>query len=379
MKKTILFFLLMAGTASLLPAQSNIPDASEMLFNTPPSGKANAVFSFYLPNKRRLMVEFTNISQINFLPDADSLVQAAAKLLLPLKDSLKADGMVRRVDMVMTSNFPRIRIINHPEFSNSFTVRENELLQLKVNQDTIRIIGYAKTGKMVNFSVDGEIQKRDFGGQFVITLILDNVEDISSLPANTVEQCLTLLKPKISSYANTGKSFLGGSLEFRADFNMRTGQMFSPANGRFIRVRERSFEPYIGFSYQYVRGAFVPGLQLGYRYNYSNAYSKNSFRLYQELETFFSRDSNQKLQIDKNEFVVFQFSQVEKSKTNQLSLAGNFTLGYLYQRRGEWYEPHTFKLGLPILTSKHISIEPQFVFNGWFKNMSPAIKIVFHF
>src|ERR1700733_5623470 len=111
MKKAILFFLLFAGTVTLLHAQFELPDATETLFNSPKPGKANAVFTFFLPNNRRVLLEFTYISQTQYLPNLDSLVQAAAKMLTPLKDSLKADGMVRRVDMVLANDVPKIRII----------------------------------------------------------------------------------------------------------------------------------------------------------------------------------------------------------------------------------------------------------------------------
>lgn len=381
MKKKILLFLLLAGTATVLPAQNqDLPDMSQNLFNSPEPGKANAVFRFYYGDKKRVFLEFTRISMVNHLPDMDSLVRTAVMLLEPLKDSLKSDGMVRRVDIVMTDHLPKIRIVNHPELSNSYTVKDNELFQLKVNQDTVRIIGYAKTGYESSIIVNGEKQLKDLGGEFIITLLLDNIADITTLPPNTIAECLSVLKPKIQRFTESripnNSNWL---LNYNASFNMATKTMFSPSNGRFINIREAAFQPVIGFSLQHVRGSFVPGFYAGLQLNSDNQFFKNSLRLFAELETNFSRDGNNKLTMNVNRFIYLQFFQTEKSKSEKMALCGNITFGYLFKRMGDLYEPHTFKLGLPILKSKHLSIEPQFTFNGFFKNFSPSIKFCLNF
>jgi hypothetical protein len=145
MKKMILFFLLFAGTGKFLHAQTERKTVYDMIFDSPQPGQSAATFLFHFPNQKTVKLEFSYISQVQYLPNLDSLVRVAIALLEPLKDSLKADGIVRRVDLSLTNATPKIRIVSHPEFSNSYTIKNKELLQLKVNQDTIRIIGFASS------------------------------------------------------------------------------------------------------------------------------------------------------------------------------------------------------------------------------------------
>lgn len=383
MKKTILFFLLIAGAGDVLRSQSiDLPHMSESLFDNPPPGKSNAQFTFYLTNRKRVMLELEYISQAEYLPDLDSLVRAASLLLLPLKDSLKADGMVRRVDLVLTNNIPKIRILSHPEYSNSYTMKDNELMQLKINQDTIRIIGMSKSRTMWTvIGADGKKSLKDRSGSFALTLILNNVEDIAGFEPDAFAKCLATLKPKIDKfYQRDGPN--SPPYSYRAAFFMPTGKMFSPFNVSYIPSYSNGRQPLsgiIGFSMTAVRGSIIPSIEAGFSFNRNNNYFTNSFRVYFESQFFFSRDATNKLTIDRNTFGVVQFMQnTKRANENTLSLEGSISFGYLLRRTGNWYEPNTFRIGLPVLKNKHLSIEPYVVFNGWFKNASPGIKLTFH-
>ena len=156
--------------------------------------------------------------------------------------------------------------------------------------------------------------------------------------------------------------------------------MFSPVSRNYDVTGLEKFTPLLGFSMTAVRGSFVPSIQAGFGFNKVNNYFTNSYRFYVEGQYFFSRGADNKLTIDQNSFVGFQFMQSsKKSSGNALAFEGSVSLGYLFRRSGEWYEHNTWKIGLPVLKNKHLSIEPQLVFDGWFKHMSPSIKFSFNF
>ncbi len=381
MKKHFLFFLLAAGTAFSLPAQNySQPLITQRVFDTPEPGKSGCVFKFYFPDKKMVMLELTKISMLPHLPDLDSMIRVTSQILDPLKDSLQNDGMVRRVDVLLNNSFPNIRLLNHQEFSNTYTVKDKELLLLKMNQDTLRIIGYANTGYQNKIIQDGETVLSEMTAKFSVTITLDNINDLSKIPGNMMEQCLAVLTPQVSRFLKVDNNFFNWKYNFAASFSMRTGKMFSPANGRFIQISERGFEPVLGFSTQYSRGFFAPGFFAGYQLNFGNNYFRNSFRLFMETQFLFSRDSVNRLKTDPNSFITLQFRQFEKTKeSNHLNFVANLSLSYLFKRSGNWYEPQTFRLGLPVFANRHFSIEPELVFNNFFKNVSPGIRFVLHF
>ena len=115
MKKIILFFLLTTGTGALLHAQFDLPDPVDNVFNNPKSGRGNASFTFIVSQHVRVLLDLHYISQVENLPNLDSMLRVAITTLAPLQDSLKADGMVRRLDIVLNNEIPKIRLLSHPE------------------------------------------------------------------------------------------------------------------------------------------------------------------------------------------------------------------------------------------------------------------------
>lgn len=381
MKKVFFLFLFITGTSTFLQAQiRDLPNRSESLFDNPPPGRSNALFTFYLSNNIRVILELDYITQLEQLPNLDSLFKEGITKLGSLSDSLKADGIVRRVDIVLTDAIPKIRIINHPEFSNTYTIKDDELMQLKVNQDTIRIIGASKSRAKWNVvDMNGKKTVQERTSKFTITIILNNISDAFSLPPDAFKNCVTSLTPQVENfYKRDGLNT--PPYKYSASFNMRTGKMFSPASISYIPTGNEKISGILGFSLTAVRGNVSPSIEAGIAFNRSNQYFNNSFRFYIEKQYFFSRDINNKLTISPNTFGVFQFCQSEKRLTgNSLAFAGNLSLGYLFSRKGNWYEKNTWRIGLPVLKNRHISIEPQLVFNGWFKNLSPSLKFSFNF
>lgn len=381
MKKLFILFLLITGTGTTLLAQSReLPNRTETLFDNPPPGKSNAQFSFYLSNNIRILFECEYISQLEHIPDLDSLVKQAISLLNPLADSLKEDGTVRRVDIVLTDAIPKIRIISHKQFSNTYTIKDDELLQLKVNQDTIRIIGVSKSRVKWNvIGADGKKTEQDRYSNIFVTIVLNNISELSALPFDALKNCMSSLQPKVESfYKRDGRNSL--PYKYQASFNMRTGRMFSPVDVSYIPTGHERISGILGFSLNATRGTIAPAVEAGIAFNKTNNFFSTSFRFYIERQYFFSRDISNKATISPNTFGVFQIWQSEKRSTgNSLAFSGNLSVGYLFSRKGNWYEPNTWRLGLPVLKNRHIAIEPQLVFNNFFKNVSPSIKISFNF
>jgi len=47
--------------------------------------------------------------------------------------------------------------------------------------------------------------------------------------------------------------------------------------------------------------------------------------------------------------------------------------------RGNWFEPNTFKFSLPGVRNYTLQVEPEFYFNGFFKNFSPSLRFSLFF
>jgi hypothetical protein len=121
--KHVILVLLLAAYGTALRAQITLPsNQTESIFNYPKPGTAKATFYFWYPKNNRVVLEMTDVRQLNLIPNLDSLVQEAFQSIKTLKDSFKNDGLTRRMDYIAAKSMPpQIRIITHPAKSESFS------------------------------------------------------------------------------------------------------------------------------------------------------------------------------------------------------------------------------------------------------------------
>jgi hypothetical protein len=391
MKKGILFFLLIAGTVSAVHAQNRYPfyefepgrSEADLRFNSPRPGKAKANFHFFNVNSNgiRFTLELYTIKQLYRVPNFDSILTVAKSNLKVLADSLKEDGIQRRVDVIVSQkSVPQIRITNHNTAPSTFAIKNGELNVLKTGQDTLRIMVWVPTGEK-QYVYDGDMKRAGDMNEtrpVFLTFILNNISDIYLLTDDMVDKCLQRLKQDISEqYVNSNPAYAS----YTAYYNLKTSKMFSPSKIKHIKWGQYRDElvPNIYGSLQFARGSFVPSMAAGLRYsNYRNRSQINRFFLMWDPYFFFSKDANNRVVTDRNDFITFRYTETE-AKQQPFDYVGNFSLGYLVGRKGDWFEKNTFKFGLPAVRSGWLQLEPEFYFNNFFKNFSPTIKLTIHY
>jgi hypothetical protein len=378
MKKLFFSFLLLAGTGVAMHAQTaSFSTQTESIFNYPKPGSTKVNFYFWYQKNNRVVLEMNDVRQLNLIPNLDSLVQAAFHAIKPLKDSFKNDGLVRRIDYMISSTLPpQIRITTHPRQGESFSYYKEELVSTKIEKDTLRIrINVPKPQPVNKMPKQGV-----FIQSFVIMLLVDNFDDLTAFPTNALEECVKRVKKDLGKNLTTSKNLTSN---FRAYYNMQTDKMFSPLKPKYMSWgKKEAFEPTVQLGLQYARGSFVPSAGAGLQYRFSDGiYSQNFIRAYWEPYFFFSRDDNNKLVTDRNDFITLRYTVLflkEKPKT-KITTSGNISLSYLVGRRGSWFESNTFKVGTPGFMAGSLMFEPEFFFNNAFRNFSPSLKMTLMF
>jgi hypothetical protein len=390
MRKMILIFLLIAGTGITLSAQNRYyylepyTTASDASFSPTRPGKARVNFHFYgINNAARITLELISITQLEHLPNLDSILNIARNPLRQISDSLKQDAINRRVDMVTEATGPiQLRITSYANRPTAFVIRGGELNLLKTESDTLRIKFTVPTGRKVNyFEVGGTSNKRAELAPAFITIVVNNFDEIQSLPQDIMHSCITLLQQEIThGYVSKGST----SARYTAFYNLKTNKRLSPGKKKWIRYGNYRNElvPNIYGSLQFARGNFAPSMAAGLRFsNYQSSVSTMRWYLMWEPYFFFRRDVANKLITERNDFITFRFieSDADDRRKGSFEYVGNFSIGYLAYRKGEWFEKNTWKLGLPGVRSGWLQLEPEFYFNNFFRNFSPTLKLTLHY
>lgn len=338
---------------------------TENTFNNPRPRSLRNNFDFLLANGNRLTLEFSNITQLQSLVNVDSLVAEVWKQLAPMHDSLKKPLVNRRVDFNVSDKGSQFRIVEHEAPGITYKYLNNELVQTKVEQDTLRI-----RLNTPSQNVMGAIAKPYF-----VMLVLNNISDVENLPENGLNAGIELLRNDVAP--SLAKKQTQQYRTYYAMYDMKALKRISPQReNHFGYGSKRSLEPYVQLGVQYLRGAWAPssgvGLQITNGYYNSN---RQMFRLYWEPYFFFSRNASNNLITERNDFITFKYNEVRQRPNNFPTLHLNFSAGYLINRKGTWFEANSFKFALPGYAMRNVTIEPEFHFNKLFKNFSPSLRL----
>jgi hypothetical protein len=381
MKKLIVLMLLTSitghssaqydRTANLIPSTN-----TERIFNNPAPGKLQKRFEFLLGKGNKMVLELTNINQIDQLVNPDSLVSKVWSALQPFYDSLSKPLTSRRIDYIYAGVDEKVRISEYAQPAEIFRIKDNGITQLKMEQDTLRIKLYTK-GKTITI-------KNQSGNTFLlhpyfIMLVLNNISDVASLSTDELSKGMALLRDDLNKNEKVLKTKASYS-RYYALYNVQTGKRISPAKGNIAWGKRKELIPFIPVGMQYVRGEWVPSTGVGGEWKTTNGNATRYFRLYWEPLFHFSRNADNKLTTDVNSFVAFKYTENTKEPTSKnLIFAVNFSAGYLVDRQGELFEKNTIKFSLPGFQMKNVLLEPEFVFNKLFKDFSPSLKLSLYF
>lgn len=376
--KKLCILLLLAAIGKTLPAQVtyyyNPPPVSETMFNSPLPGTAGTRFDFILPHNNRMIVEVHRLAHLQQLPDLDSLFKKIWADLKPIYDSLSDPLMVHRVDYLGYGTDTRIRIKKYPPRGTYYSYKDDELVQLKVDQDTLRFKGYID--KTVN--VRGRAIQFAFN-YYTVTLVLNNISDVTRIPDGMLASGIKLLLPDLGPSIKKSPNKTNYNFYYAA-YDLSTGKRVSPVRLDNLEFgKKHGFAPYAQVAIQYARGAWVPSAGAGIEYYYNKMkYSKFAMRLIWEPHFYFQRDDKDKVVLQRNDFITLRFQSMFKNSVpgNNFEFNQNFSFGALIHREGDLFEKGTFKFGLPGLQTKNILLEPEFFFNDFFRHFSPSLKLL---
>ncbi|MBS1640066.1 MAG: hypothetical protein JST94_11580 [Bacteroidetes bacterium] len=384
MKKITLYFLLLAGTGKTLYAQNNFgiynPQLnSESIFNTPKPGGLLNNFEFILPKGNRMMLELSSIHQLKRFPNIDSLLKKVLVDLEPFKDSINNQLSIKRIDCIVGATNNKIRIIQHQPTADYYSIKNKEVTQLKTDQDTLRIRlmlpSYVK-GVIINGEKKTELLRPCF-----VTLIVNNIDDLKNLQENYFTNAINNLLMKDLQKAFSGDKEKWESGTYYALYSIEANKRFIPDNIRhFAWGRSRGLDVAVSVGLQYAKGSWISSAAVGLSYFAKNSNgNKNSFSILYEPYFFFSKDISNNTVVNRNDFIAFAFHNEFKVYNTPKINYQNISLGYLVNRNGNWLEKNTFKFTLPGLQTKNVLLEPEFIFNDFFKNFTPSLKLSLHF
>lgn len=368
MKKVITVLMLFVSITGSLCAQTS--DKSDKAFSVPENIIINRRFYIDLEKGNKLKIELTDITDLNRILNIDSLLKIFIADITPLKDSVADPLTSKRIDYLTDEqDRKKIRFQQFQPKGSSFLVANGELASLRTEQDTINIIGIINNPPKPSQKISLTHPR-----YYHLTFYLNNVNELVSY----MNGALTEKIATIQSNVNTKwPLILGGSSRYLAKDRTISADKpkgFAAAStGDFITGM-------ITVNVQNYKNYFVPSFSVGTRLTLTNR--DRTFKwepgLYWEPHFLFAKDSLGKLRTFRNDFLTLTYGQggtKDYDPRKEFSFSAVFSLGYLINRKGNYFDKNTFRLGAGKLQLLKTTIEPSLYFNNFFKGVTPGIRI----
>lgn len=347
---------------------------SDQTFNTSPNPQLRHRFIIELDKGNSMEIRVHNKEHFLRLINIDSLIQFISTSLKPLKDSLSANELAnRRIDFTTDAGgVIRIRTRIYPPVANHYVIQKNELAALKIEQDTIVVSGFLKNNT----------ERTRFQGMYAvfpyrITFLLNNYDQLE----NYLNSSLAGIMEQIRSEWNVYKPW---SDEANRRFNLYGYySTVDPSRNRRLKniwtsEQYRTYiAPYVHIAAQGINGRFSPSVATGLEFIASQGKNENHYQLFWEPYFHFDH-SDDKNKLVRNDFITFQQTSAtyEGYDKQKIRFSQLFSAGYLVRHKGSYFEKNTFKFGLPGMRYRDVFLHPEFLFNDFFKNFQPSLKLM---
>lgn len=371
MKAIIMAMVLLISTTGSLLAQTNKTDQS---FQVPENFAFGKKFMIDLGKGNKAIVEYSDYNDIERFSNIDSILRLFIADLAPIRDSLRDAGTSKKIEQITNAGGRRkIRYQQFAPHGTSFVKEEDGLAPLKIEQDTIIIIGVVRNPPPASTRFISRYDPR----YFKLSFFLNDFEEIATMMDGRLNE-------KIKTYiAHQNEKWTKprGPVPYhlKADPSISADQPRAHFGGPGdflsfqLTVQAQNYKQY-----------FVPAFGLGSTLTLSNRERqwKHEIGLMWEPNFLFARNAQNKLETFRNDFLTLTYGQgpvKEKDPRKTTEFTGIVSIGYLIYRKGDYYERNTFRIGAGRMQVRKTSIEPGFYFHDLFRGVTPCIRILQYF
>lgn len=360
--------MLFVSIAPGLCAQSN--SVADKAFEVPSDITINRRFYINLDNGNKLTIELTDITDFERIANIDSLLKIFINDITPLKDSLSDPLTSKRIDYVTDAQGrKKIRLQQFRTNGDSYLLNNGELSSLKIVQDTINIIGIITNPPKASQKISLTHPR-----YYHLMFYLNNIGELTNYMNGMLREKITTIrnnfKDRWPTVLGTGYHYLKNDKTVTAD--KPHGETAS-STGDYITG-------YITVNVQNYKNYFVPSFSVGTRLTLSNRDRSYKWEpgLLWEPHFLFAKDAQGKLKTYRNDFLTLIYGQggtTDHNPQKEFAFSTVFSLGYLINRNGNYFERNTFRFGAGKVQFSKTTIEPSMYFNNFFKGVTPGIRI----
>ncbi len=327
-------------------------------------------FTVALDRGNTMKVDLTDMKGIENFRNIDSLLTVFISDMKPLRDSLGAELQSRRIDYLF-GNGPvkKIRISKTDPDAAYYAVKGQDHAAMKMKQDTIYLLMILPK-KLPQPGIGRTMAHHIYRVGF----LLNDLNDISGYLDGSLNDSIAIIEKE-----HSGRWALGNNEVFYLKSHPSVtakgpgGQLYA---GTTLSYR-------LSIDAQNYQNNFVPSISGGLSFIRRSYFAWKEMTVGYESHFFFAKDNAGKLKSFPNGFVTLSYgrARLKGDGSSHGHLSPFISLGYLAQRKGDFYDKHTFKLGIGNVHwgNNRIAIQPVLYFKDFFKQVTPSLRLSVNF
>ena len=375
MKQTILLALIISATGSLCAQENYARTNTDKTFE-PPANSITRRFVVDLGKGNKMQLEVSNIDDVRHIRNIDSLVKIFLHDMEPLKDSLTNELAAKRIDYAIDSmGRKKIRLQQYAPKGNSFLVDQNDVAALKIEQDTIYIMGV-----LPGSSTSVLTKKIPVTDYYRIGFFINQLAELPSYMDGRLKEKADYIANNANKHWVPQQDGTWHLLNGDASVSAKHPAGTLAGTGDFIELKA-------GINLQNYKNYFVPSFIFS-----ANVYARTLTHRYQigaawEPHFLFSKNAQGNLQTYRNDFITLLLGR-ERIHNDPRAFNGPYfsffqhlSVGYLIRSKGDFYDPHTFRVGTGLVEWQggKVKFEPLFYFHDFFKGVTPGVRVTVNF
>lgn len=343
---------------------------SDKAFEVPENIILHRKFTVDLNNGNKMQIELTDIADLDRILNIDSLLQIFLQDIAPLKDSISDPLTAKRIDYVTDAQGrKKIRLQQFQPKGASFLVDKSELASLRIEQDTINIIGI-----LVNPPKAMEKISLNDPRYYHLAFYLNNISELTALMNGKLKEKFKTIHDNINDkwplILGTASHYLKTDRDISAD---KPKGFTASSSGDFVTG-------FVTINVQNYKHYFVPSFSVGMKVTITNRVRSFKWEpgILWEPHYLFAKDSLNNLHTYRNDFLTLIYGQGgtrDRDPRKEFAFDAVVSLGYLINRKGNYFDKNTFRFGAGRIQMLKTSIEPSLYFNNFFKGVTPCIRI----
>ena len=369
MKQTFVWLMLVLSITGDLFAQ----EKSDQVFSVPGDFIFRRKFNMDLEKGNKLRMEIGDINDLSRIYNVDSILEIFVKDLGLLGDSLQNPLTSKRIEyMLGEDGINKIRFIQHQGRSSSFVVKQSELASLRIDQDTVIIIGTIPNPPAPHEKISLNLPR-----YYRISLFLNSIDELKGLMDGRIT-----IKMKGLLENHGSAKWYGGTTGW-GNYKLKTDPSITADRPRGVAGAPKDFLTFSGnVAVQNYKKYFVPSFGVGASLILSNR--ERTFRreiglVWEPMFTFSTDSSSKSLKTYMSHFLTLVLSQgmvKEHDPRKETSFLTTLSISYLISNRGDMFVDNTLRLGMGKLKLAKTTIEPCLYFNDFFQGVTPSLRIV---